>query len=298
MDKIECIQTFVRVSELGSFTAVAMERDVTQSSISKKVAWLEANLAITLINRTSRKLSLTEAGHAYYSYCKRMLEEQQEVEAQLLAEAVQVQGSLKVSMPTSLGLRLLALPLSEFMLTNPKLKLDLSLNDKQSDLIQDDVDVAIRVANLQDSTLKARYLMDNRVVFVASREYLDQYQAPQQLQDLKKHRYIRYSFMPSKWSIGRVGGGREEVSLEPTLSTDSAEMMLKMTMLGHGITALPHWMVAKELEKGELIALFTHLEPMTLPMYAVYKNTHRTPLKVRVFIDFLVEALNNQPQLD
>ncbi|KHT62669.1 hypothetical protein RJ45_16360 [Photobacterium gaetbulicola] len=295
MDKLDCIRTFIRVVQLGSFTAVAHAHNITQGSVSKKVAWLEQQLSVLLLHRTSRQLSLTDAGEAYYQHALRLLEEHDGFETMLKGEQLTAKGRLALSMPTSLGLHLLAEPIADFMALHPEVDIDLSLNDQHIDLYRDNIDIAFRASYLKDSGLKAKQLMENTMVYCASPDYLQRHGSPQTASELTGHQCLTYSLVyPSNvWTLTSREGQSEKVPLNESFRTDSPEMLLKMAVLGQGISILPHWMVTPYEATGELVQVLTGYNKQTIPLYAVYKACHSLPLRIRAFIDFIAEALDD-----
>ncbi len=284
MDKLESISLFCQVVRLGSFTAVANERNVTQGSVSKKIAWLESQLRLTLLHRTSRKVTLTEQGREYYEYAVTLLETMQHTESRLRNELSEVSGELSLSAPSAFATQKLAAPIAEFLALNPNLSITVSVNDKLIDLANSSIDIAIRAAYLRDSGLIAKKLCEHQVTYFASPNYLEKHQIPLSGKGLEGHQCITYSLMsPSNvWLLDKKKHQVEEV-----VSSDSPEMIVKMATLGVGIAAMPRWMVEKELASGELIELLPDVERLSLPMYALYKATDYQPYRIRAFVDFL-----------
>lgn len=284
MDKLDSISLFCQVVRLGSFTAVANERNVTQGSVSKKIAWLESQLRLTLLHRTSRKVTLTEQGRKYYEYAVTLLETMSHTESQLRKELSQVSGVLSLSAPSAFATQKLAIPIAEFLANNPDLSITISVEDKLIDLANSSVDVAIRAANLKDSGLKAKKLCEHQVTYFASPSYIEKHTAPVSGDELKDHQCITYSLMsPSNvWLLDNKKHHVNEI-----VSSDSPEMIVKMAVLGVGIAAMPRWMIEKELANGELIELLTDANRLSLPMYALYKATDYQPYRIRAFVDFL-----------
>ena len=294
MDKLDCIRTFVRVVQMGSFTAVANSQNITQGSVSKKVAWLEQQLSISLLYRTSRQLSLTDAGEAYYQHALRLLEDHDSFEATLKGEQIKVKGRLALSMPTSLGLHLLSKPIADFMATHPDVDIDLSLNDQHIDLYRDNIDIAFRASFLKDSGLKAKRIMDNTMVYCASPDYLEREGTPKYASDLTEHQYLSYSLAhPSNvLQFTNQEGKSERVTVSEAFRTDSPEMLLKMAILGQGVTYLPQWMVSTYEATGELVEVLTDYPRQTIPLYAVYKDSQSQPFRIRAFIDFIADTFD------
>jgi len=289
MDKLESMKLFCRVAQLGSFTLVANEQNITQSAVSKKVAWLEDAIGITLLHRTSRKVSLTDQGAQYLRYANRVIEEMEQTEAQLKGELTSVSGKLTLSAPSAFAIQRLAKPISLFTQLHPNLQIDLSVQDQFVDLYQSNVDIAIRASYLKDSNLKARKLLDHNVCFFASPDYLKQHGHPHTPEELTHHACLTYS-LTSPSNIWVING--EKYQVNEAFSSDSPEMLVEMARLDNGIAAMPRWMVEADLQKRRLIELFVETEKMSLPMYAVYKSSQYQPYRIRAFIDYLVDYFN------
>ncbi|WP_163133581.1 LysR family transcriptional regulator [Agarivorans sp. Alg241-V36] len=291
MNKIECIKLYVRVAYVGSFTAVADELNVTQSSISKKIAWLERDIGFALFYRNSRRIEVTAQGKSYLQYCERMLEEMELTETTLKGELNEVVGELSLSVPSAMATHLLAKPISLFMNQNPKVVVNVSVNDRVINLIESGVDIAIRVSELADSDYKARFLFSNQAVVFASPEYLNEHPLPTTAKDLEHHQCLTYSFAtPSnQWLMERKDSMKEKVKVKEIFKSDSPEMLLSMALLGHGVGMLPNWMVKPYLDNNRLVMLLDGYTATSLPMYAVYKSGEYQPYRIRAFIDFLVD---------
>lgn len=284
MDKFECIKLFNQAARLGSFTATANELNMTQGAVSKKIAWLENSLGFTLFHRTSRKINLTNAGEQYLKHSRELIEKMTITEQRLKNELSQVLGELKVSAPSAFATQRLAIPIRDFLYLNPKVSINVSVNDKQVDLYNDDIDIAIRASYLKDSGLKAKKLLDHELCYFASPKYLEQNGTPILPKEIIQHLCITYSLSnPSNvWYFNK-----EKYAIREVISSDSPEMIVKMALLGLGIAAMPKWMVRKHINKNELTEIFESVEKHSLPMYAVYKNTDYLPFRIRAFIDFL-----------
>lgn len=286
MDKLECIRVFGHAARLGSFTEAAKELNTTQSAVSKKVAWLERNVGFSLFHRTPRKISLTDAGQKYLRSTRDLLEHITLTEQSLRKELSKATGTLKITAPSAFSHRILAKPISLFIEQNPELKVNVSATDVLVDLYRDNIDIAVRAANLKDSSLKARKLLEHKVCYFASTEYLEKMGKPEHPSQLKDHSCITYSLMsPSNlWWIGE-----NKYEANELISSDSPDFIVAMAMLGKGIAAMPSWMVHEHLESNKLVALFTdcNKQVSTLPMYAVYKNSEYIPYRVKAFVDFM-----------
>lgn len=295
MDKIECIRIFVETAQLNSFTATANKLDMTQSAVSKKIAWLESDLGTTLFQRNSRKISLTHAGKDYLSYCSRLLEEMSVIESKLKRETESVEGKLKISAPSAFSIMLLSKPIKAFIEHHPNIRINLSVDDRIVNLNDHNIDIAIRASQLKDSGLKARFLFNNNVQYFASPEYLNAHGTPQQPQDLSRHQCLTYSLMApaNEWRFIDENQKESRVKVKQTFTSDSPEMLLNMAQRGLGVVALPDWMGKESVQKGKLKVLLDDWSNNYLPMYAVYHASDYLPQRIRVFIDFLVEHLKD-----
>ncbi|WP_135455174.1 LysR family transcriptional regulator [Vibrio echinoideorum] len=295
MDKIECIRIFVETAQLNSFTATANKLDMTQSAVSKKIAWLENDLAMTLFQRNSRKISLTHAGKDYLTYCVRFLEEMSAIESQLKRETESVEGELKISAPSAFSSMLLSELLQAFIEQHPGIRINLSVDDRIINLNEHNIDVAIRASQLKDSGLKARFLFNNNVQYFASPNYLHKHGIPKHPQELNKHHCLTYSLMSpaNEWRFTDKNRQFSSVKVNQIFTSDSPEMLLKMARQGLGVVALPDWMGKEFVENGELTQLLEQWSNNYLPMYAVYHASEYLPQRIRVFIDFLAEHLSS-----
>ncbi|NVN80696.1 MULTISPECIES: LysR family transcriptional regulator [unclassified Vibrio] len=295
MDKIECIRIFVETAQLNSFTATANKLEMTQSAVSKKIAWLENDLGITLFQRNSRKISLTHAGKDYLTYCSRLLEEMSTIESKLKRETQSVEGEIKISAPSAFSTMLLSEPLQAFIAQHPGIRVNLSVDDRIVNLNDHNIDIAIRASQLKDSGLKARFLFNNKIQYVASPNYLSKFGKPEHPQDLIQHQCLTYSLMnpANEWRFTDKDRQSTSVKVNQVFTSDSPEMLLTMARQGLGVVALPDWMSNKFVEKGELTPLLEGWNNDYLPMYAVYHASDYLPQRIRVFIDFLAESLSS-----
>lgn len=288
MDKLYCLQLFIRIAQLGTFTAAANEFNTTQSAVSKKIAWLEQQVGLTLFHRHARSIALTDSGQQYLALATKLTEELRVGESQLRQEQTSVSGRLKLSVPSSFSVQLLAAPLNEFLQLHPSVSVDVSVSDKLVDLLDDDIDIAIRATYLKDSGLKAKWLMDNQLVYVASPEYLAQHSVIESASDLSQHRCLTYT-LSNPSNIWRFKQNDEElkVKVHEHIRSDNPAMLVEMAKLGQGIAAMPKWMIENELKSDQLTLILEQYPSFKLPMYLVYKESGHQPLRIRAFIDFL-----------
>lgn len=287
MDRLTAMHMFIRVVETGSFSAVAREMNSTQPTISKNIAELESWLGAKLLNRSTRSLRLTETGTDYYERCVGILQDVEEAEQMVGQLQTQPKGTVRVSTVVAFGRLHLVPRLSAFFRMYPDIKVDIRLSDRFIDLVEEGVDVAIRMGTLADSTLIAKKLGSSPVVTVASPEYLKRHGIPTHPRDLRQHNYLQYA----------EGGIRNEtqfkdqdepfhVRIEGNFSTNNSEALRAGLLSGLGISRAPRWLVGDAIESGELVPVLESFQPDAMNLYAVYPPGRHLPSKVRSFIDY------------
>ena len=293
MDQLDAMRLFVLVIKLGSFSAAARQINTSQSSASKKVASLEQKLGVKLINRTSRELVLTQAGEEYHHYCLSLITELDEVENRIRQNVRSPKGVLRVAAPPPVGNVVLAPLLNVFLKKYPDIEVDLCLEDRHVDLIAEGIDVAIRAQKLEDSSLVSRFLFSNKVVMVASPAYLKVRGTPTKPSDLKQHNCIVYTFGKSlnNWHFTR-NGDDVNVQVKGDVKSNNGETNVSLALNGQGITKAPEWMVKHYVESGRLVKLLNEYEVDDIPMHILYPQNRQIPLKVRCFIDFVIENID------
>ncbi len=295
MDRLGAMQAFVRVVECGSFSAVARETRATQSSVSKQVAALERELGAKLLSRTTRSLALTEAGERYFAQARRLVAEIAEAEAELLRGEQQLSGWLRVAASVGYG-RLKLLPLvKHFLAAHPNVKIDLRLNDGFVDLVEQGIDVAVRIGELADSSLVARRIGTTQRVLLASRSYLDGLptgmKPPREPQDLLAHNCIVYSELATQnaWTFtagpgaAAPEGTQVTVRAQGNLQTNSSEVIRASVLSGMGIGYSPTWLFEDELASGQLQVLLPDWPAPPLPIHLVSPPQRRQSAKVQAF---------------
>jgi LysR family transcriptional regulator for bpeEF and oprC len=298
LDRLNAIRAFQRVVETGSFSAVAREKGVAQPTISKLVAALEAHLGAQLLNRTSRSLSLTEAGQDYYEASSKLLADLDAAESRIGRRQTAPSGLLRVTLSAGFG-RMHVVPLlPAFFALYPEVAVDIAISDRFVDLVEEGLDLAIRIGHLNDSALIARRIGSSTRRTVASQSYVDRYGTPVSPQDLTHHECIAFVFRgaPQEW---RFRGPDGPVDIQPAgrLRANDAENIRQAVLSGLGITHAPGWLFHTEIQRGEVKVLLADWRPPAEPISAVYQATRRPSTKTRVFIDYLAEALARQPHL-
>ena len=293
---------FSKVVQTGSLSAAARELGVSPAVVSRTLAALESHLGVRLVNRTTRSLHLTGEGASYYETSSRILAEIDEADAALTARRVEPQGVLKVALPASFGHKHIAPLIPRFAARFPKIELALSLSDRSINLIEEGFDLAIRIAELKDSSLAARKLAPNRRVVCASPDYLREHGAPKTPQDLAKHNCLVASWdhgFAMTWEYRSPAGKRGSIRVTGRYACDNWEVLREWAVAGLGVALKSTWDVRKHLEDGTLVPLLPGYDFGTdVGIYAVYPHRRYLPAKTRVFIDFLAESFGPEPYWD
>jgi len=299
MDRFNLMHVFVRIAETGSISAVARELGSTQPTISKQLAALEVRLGVTLLQRTTRRLSLTEAGSAYYDAARRILDQVAEAEAGVGRLSLGPSGTLTVSAPNGLGQMFLDRLIIAFQARYPELRIHLIESERFVDLVEEGIDVAVRVGQLADSTLVARRLGSSRRVVVGTPEYFARNPEPRLPQDLARHNCVLYTYLASG-NVWRFQGpkGEIDVRVSGSFRTTSGNAIREAVLAGIGVAAAPLWMVHDHLHAGRLKAVLGDYAPVPAEINAVYPSARHVATKVRVFIDYLKEAFARVPELN
>lgn len=302
MDKLRAMQTFVRVVEAGSFSAVAREAHATQSAVSKQLAALEHALGARLLNRTTRSLALTEEGERYFEQARRLVGEIAEAESSLRLGEQNLTGWLRIAASVGFG-RLKLLPhVKTFLAAYPDVKIDLRLNDAFVDLVEQGIDVAVRIGELPDSTLVAKRIGTSKRVLVASGEYLRSLptsaKIPRTPEDLQQLNCIVYTELATQnaWTFFAGAsaplpvGSALTIRAQGNMQTNSSEVVRSAVLSGMGIGFSPTWLFEDELAKGDLQVLLPDWFAPSIPVHLVSPGQRRQSAKVRAFADHLANA--------
>ena len=291
MDNLRRMIAFARVVEAGSFAGAARRLGIARSAVSRHIALLEKAFGVRLLNRTTRRLSLTEAGRIYYESCARILAEAEAASQRIHQLRDQPVGSLKVAGPTSFGGRLATLT-HAFMQRYPALQITLQLDDRVENMVEEGIDVSIRIGWLPDSALVARRLCDSPRILCASPAYLERMGRPATPAELEHHECIIFNLLPTphQWTFTRKGR-RETVPVQGRLSTNSAIAVRALVLDYAGIAPLSRFLVAEDLAAGRLEPLLPDYDCGSAGVYAVYHDRNYRRAGVRLFIDFLAERL-------
>lgn len=292
MDKLLAMRVFVAVVESGSFSRAAEQLRLSSTAASRHVAELEKHLGAQLLQRSTRRLNLTGIGADYYDRCRTILADVEEAEAQAATSEKQPRGTLRISLPHSFGLHYFAPLVPEFCERYPDLQLELNFSDRTIDLVEEGIDMAVRITNQLKTSLVARKLAPARIVCCAAPIYLARHGTPQSPEDLRVHNCITYSYAPSAnlWTF--IKNGKEvNVHVKGTLRANSGDMSRIAALNGLGITNLPDFLIHDDLQAGSLVPLLADAEMPELNVYAVYLPGARRATRIKVMVEYLWEAL-------
>jgi len=292
MSILPYLETFAAVVERGSFTAAAEALNISKPVVSKQVSQLEQHLGVQLLHRTTRRLHLTEAGEVFSRYAQRIVEEAREAEKSVLPLQSEPQGRLRITAPASLALSLLPEVLLRFQQRFPKVELDVRISGHFVDLVEEGFDVALRVGELEDSSLIARRLMSCRFLVCASPNYWTEHGVPDHPNDLRKHNCLVYSQSPKSdmWIFKEKNGEEINIKVKGNLRTDDGKLLLCAALADQGLLIGPSFMVANAIKEGQLKSVLGDYSRTAMGLYAVYPYSKLVSSKVRAFVDYLVEA--------
>jgi DNA-binding transcriptional LysR family regulator len=300
MDRFENMDTFIRVVEAGSITDAADRLGVAKSAVSRRLKELEEHLGVELFHRTTRRMNLTDTGRAFYHQAVRILEDVLESELATAQAHGTLKGSLKIALPSTFGLMHMGPAINEFSQAHPQIEFDLDFNDREVDVMQEGFDLAIRIANLPDSSLIARRLAPIQTVMCVSPTYLERMGTPQSPDELKEHQCLVYSLLRD-WEYWLLTDDKGEViktKIHPYLKATTGEFLRDAAVNGLGIILVPSFIVYKEIERGDLIPLLNEYKRPQIDAFAIYPQTRHLSQRVRTFVDFLVKRFEGTPYWD
>jgi DNA-binding transcriptional LysR family regulator len=296
MDRLDCMQSFVRVVETGSFSAVARECNTTQPTISKQIAALEAYLDVQLLTRSTRKLQLTQEGERFFEHCQALLD----AAAEAIASVGQRQnpsGTLRVNCPVAFGQYQVIPYLKGFLERYPELKLDFTMSDRVVDLVGEGIDLAIRIGTVNDPTLIAHRIGVTRRVTVASTAYFRDRQEPKTPEALVEHNCLVYARLATgnEWHFQRPTGETTQVTVTGNLQVDSSTAIREAVLSGLGIAVCPVWLLGDLIQSEQLQVILKAYQPTPLPIHVVYRRGRFIPAKVRCFIEYFTNEFKLNP---
>ena len=291
MSALDAMEVFVRVVQTGGFSAAARALGMTPSAVSKQIARLEDRLGARLFTRTTRRFALTEEGRAFHERAQRILADVAEAEEAVANLHGALRGLLRINVPVAFGRLHVAPLLPDFLAAHRELRIDVVLNDRFVDLVEEGVDLVIRIGELADSSLIARRLAANRRLVCAAPDYLARERTPKLPSDLTGHNCLVYTYRASRndWHFIGPDGTRQTVQVAGNLEANNAEALQAAVRAGLGLGLLPHWLVGRDLADGRRVELLPEFHAPDSAIYAVYPPGRHLSPKVRGFVDFLAE---------
>lgn len=288
MQQLTHMLTFAEVVRLGSFTAAAQALGISQPLVSRQVSQLESQLGVRLLNRSTRRLHLTEAGTLYYSHCQRIAEEIKAAESAVSPLQQEANGVLRLTAPQCLSQSLLLRVINDFQQQHPNVDVDMDISGRTVDLINEGIDLALRLGELQDSNLVARQLGPATFIVCASQRYWQQYGKPDHPKQLSQHQCLVYSDKPNpQYWLFEEKGDPLKIPVNSRCRSNDAGMLLDLALMDHGIMYAPSFMFHYELLSGRLETALEAFYPPSLGLYAVYPHAKYLAAKTRAFLDFL-----------
>lgn len=299
MNDFEQMQAFVRIVDAGSISRAADQLGVAKSAVSRRLAELEGRLGVRLLNRTTRRSSLTDAGSRYYEGAVKLLSDVAELDATVSESEASLAGRLRLAAPLSFGLGHLAPAIETFMREHPAVLIDIDFSDRQVDLVAQGIDVAVRIAELRDSSLRARRLCPIRLLLCASPAYLEREGTPRTPDELARHRLLHYDIGGGPvLRLSDGAGGDLPLPVRPALVANNGDFLRDLAIAGHGVILAPSFIAWQAVAIGDLVPILQPYWPPPLNAYAVYPQTRYLSQRARRFIDFLAERFGDRPYWD
>ncbi len=291
MDRLTEMEAFVQVVDNGGFTDAAKKMGMSKSAVSKHVAALEARLAVRLLNRTTRRVSPTDLGLAYYDRARVVLSDAHEADTMVTAMQETPKGVLRVSAPVTFGVSHLGVAVARFLRDYPQVDVNMVLDDRFVELVAEGFDVAIRIGTLADSSLKAKKLAETRVLMMASPAYLAQFGTPRSIDELSEHRLLHYSHLSSGnfWRLRGASGEERQIRVGGRLTVNNGEALMRAAEAGLGIVMLPTFILGDAVGSGRLAPVLADRPLDVLGVYAVHPQGRFSQPKLRAFVDFLAD---------
>ncbi len=297
MDRFHALTSFAAVVEAGSFVRAADRLHASVSSVSRHVAELETHLGARLLNRTTRRLSLTEAGQSFFERCVQLLSDLEEAERAVGVATLEPRGTLRMTCGVTFGARYLAPAIAEFEARHPQVRFDIELSDRFVDLVEEGLDLAIRIGTVRSQALIARRIGTTTLVCCAAPAYLRAHGVPSAPERLAHHACLTYAYSPERhvWRFVDAHGGAHGVPVGGPAHANNAEILAALAVAGMGVVLEPDFVVAPQVRAGTLVPLLPGYAAASLPLQAVYPSRRHLSAKVRAFIDFVAARFALDP---
>jgi DNA-binding transcriptional LysR family regulator len=294
VDRYQALRVFSQVVESGSFSAAAAKLGLSTTAASRHVAELEAHLQTRLLNRTTRRVSLTESGRAFYERAVQLIADLEEAEQEASRAAVVPRGTIKLTSSVNFGVRHVAPAIAAFLAAHPGVRFDVALSDRIVDLVEEGFDLAVRIGAPGSDNVVARKLGETRLVACASPGYLEAHGAPQVPEDLARHNCFTYEYVAPRnlWRFRDASGAERTARVSGRLHSNNGDLLAEAAAQGAGIVFEPAFIVGPDVRAGRLVPLLQEFVAPPMPIYAVYPSRKHLSAKVRLFVDFLVERFS------
>lgn len=300
MDKFADIEAFTAVVEAGTFSAAGERLGVAKSVVSRRISQLEQRLGSRLLHRTTRRLALTDAGRNFYQRAVQILADLDDAEQSVAEETLELRGSLKLAAPLTFGLMHMSDAIADFLNMHPAIELNLDLNDRNINLVEEGFDMAVRIGRLEDSTLVSKRLGTSHNVTCASQSYLDRHGKPTHPAELQQHIGLQYSNIPYKqqWRYETPQGKTIHATPQIRVRANNGESLAAAACAGLGITTGPTFILGSYIKKGSLVTILNEYHRASEGIYAVYPPGRLIPRRIQLFSDFLAERYGDRPCWD
>ncbi|MBI3372406.1 MAG: LysR family transcriptional regulator [Betaproteobacteria bacterium] len=290
MDRLQAIRVFSQVVESGSFSKAAVRLDISPTAASRFVAELEAHLNTRLLQRTTRRVNLTDSGRGFYERCVQILAELDDAEQEASQASAMPRGTIRLTTSINFGMRHVTPAIAAFLVHYPQVKFDVSLSDRVVDLVEEGFDLAIRIGTAGRDTLVARKLGETRLVPCASPAYLARHGTPATPEDLEPHNCLTYEYaLRDQWVFVDAAGREHSVRVSGSLNSNNGDLLAEAAVQGVGIVCEPTFIVGPEIRAGRLVPILQEFAAPRSPIYAVYTSRKHLSARVRLFVDFLLE---------
>ena len=300
MNKFADIEAFTAVVEAGTFSAAGERLGVAKSVVSRRISQLERRLGSRLLHRTTRRLALTDTGRNFYQRAVQILADLDDAEQSVTEETLELRGSLKLAAPLSFGLTHMSGAIAEVLKEHPAIELNLDLNDRNINLVEEGFDMAVRIGNLEDSTLVSRRLGTAQNITCASQSYLDRHGEPTHPDELHQHVGLQYSNIPYKQQWRYVNQDGKTIYAQPQIRirSNNGESLASAAIAGLGITTGPTFIMGKYIKEGSLVSILNEYQRPSVGIHAVYPPGRLVPRRIQVFSDFLAGLYGDRPYWD
>jgi len=299
MGQLEDMQIFIRVVDAGGISRAAEQLGLAKSAVSRKLVDLESRLGVHLLNRTTRTSSLTDAGRAFYERSIKIVDDVAELNTLTKASKTTLEGTINLAAPLSFGLSHLAPAIDLFIKQHPGLIININFSDRQVDMVEEGMDLAVRIAELKDSSLVARKLSPIRTLLCASPDYLQEHGTPTTLDALKQHRLLHYNLSnTSSWKLIDKQDEQHVFPFSAKIIANNGDFLRDMAVAGHGIIMMPTFIVWKAIADKKLIPVLPDYKPPQLNAYAIYPQKRYLSHRTKILIDFLAKRFGDNPYWD